>query len=789
MCRAQCRNHTDSVLPPAPRIELNHFVGRAADEQELKSLVLGARILTLTGPAGVGKSRLALRVAQAVRTSFADGVALVDLGRVVDADGLAQVLFEALDVAAADDWSLLARQVEGLDLLLVLDNCEQVLGACAELARALAQCPRLRLLLTSRAALRIPGEHVWPLAPLPLPSADDRYELIAASEAVALFVMRTQEVDAGFELTHANARLVASVCRRLDGLPRALELAAPRLSLLSIAQLESELAESLHVLDAGTAARDKHQTLTAGMDRSLLLVPEPSRRLFRRLAVLAGPWTLADARRVCSDEELSAPDVLPLLAELVDAALVQARPGTGSTQFSLLETTRRYAAELLDASGEEDRMRQRHAAWCVGVSAQLVSDSPCSSRLGAVKGERADLVEALGWVLAREAIDFDAALALANALHHAWCANDHSSEGLARLERILASDEGDPCARATAWCRAATHARRQGALVKALDYTRRAQNAAVMSGDASQRPLILETTADIHLDRGDLAAAWAVLNELRAVAPQSTFCCTARATARMAAICLERGEVDDAEALASASLGALEDPACESVRAGLLQVAGRVALARGDLRRATWSLTRSFEAARESGDSYAMLESLLTQIELAVARGQSGPAAHLARQALTLAETVDGILARVRVLESCASALGRPQGVPLARAASARREQLGLGRWPSDDARLGKLAGAVRTHESLPVADALDLARQLLAGDESTYDTEGFASQLTRREREVAQLVGSGQSTREVAEELVISEGTVRAHVEHIRTKLGLTSRAEIGPLLGLRRN
>ena len=137
-------------------------------------------------------------------------------------------------------------------------------------------------------------------------------------------------------------------------------------------------------------------------------------------------------------------------------------------------------SELLEASDEAERMRQRHAAWCVGVSTRLISESPCSPRLGAVTAERADLAEALGWVLERQEIDFDSALSLANALHHAWYADDYSSEGLARLERILASDEGDPCARATAWCCAATHARRQGALVKALDYTRRAQNDAVI---------------------------------------------------------------------------------------------------------------------------------------------------------------------------------------------------------------------------------------------------------------------------------------------------------------------
>jgi non-specific serine/threonine protein kinase len=777
------------VPPLAPRIGLDSFVARAADVRAVASLLAEARVLTVTGPGGVGKSRFAAQIAQTVQTRFADGVVCADLSTALDAADVPRLVMDACAVAGRPDQDMLVRHFESLDVLLVLDNCERVLAACAELALALAQCARLRVLLTSRAALRIRGERVWPLAPLARPRVDASFEEMAASEAVQLFVERTREVDPAFEVTHENAPILASICRRLDGLPLALELAAARLNLLSVAQLDVELGHSLDLLEHDSGSPGRHRTLRGSLDDSLALVSESAQRLFRRLSVLAGPWTLDAARLVCTDAQLPAATVLPLLADLVDVALIQAQPGTGSTHFSLLETSRRYALHLLDATGEAATYHDRHAAWCVGMSARLNMESPCAAARGAVAHYQSELPEALDWVLEQRIVDVDAALALANALHLAGTPGNVGADALARLERILATDEGDSRARGFAWCRAAAHARHQGAVHKAFDYLARATAEPAAASDISLQALIQQTTAEVHADRGDLAAAWDAWQELREAGASGRSCCWARATAGMATVCLERGDVEAANALIDGNLSALEDPMCESAPGGILTLAGRVAMARGDLKRATWSLTRAFEAAQSSDDAIGMADALRGQIELALERGQPTTACGLAKHLLALAPDVHGLLDRIRMLESCALALAAPRGVPLAHAATGLRLHLGFERSPAEQTRLARLARSPRDAEPLPLGAALELARHLLSDEDAAQDTERVASHLTRREMEVARRVALGQSTREVADALVISEGTVRAHVEHIRTKLGLASRAEIAPLLGLRRS
>lgn len=777
------------MRPLAPRIGLDSFVGRAADVRAVASLLSDARVLTVTGPGGVGKSRFAAQVAQTVGSRFADGVVCADLSAAIDAADVPRLVMAAVGVAGSRDANALERHFESLDVLLVLDNCERVLAACAELALALAQCSRLRMLLTSRAALRIRGERVWPLASLARPRVDASFEEVAASEAVQLFVERTREVDSAFEVTHENAPIVASICRRLDGLPLALELAAARLNMLSVVQLDAELGHSLDVLDRDSATAGRQQTLRGSLDDSLALVSESAQRLYRRLSVLAGPWTLDAARLVCTDAQLPAANVLPLLADLVDAALIQAQPGAGSTHFSLLETSRRYALQLLDASGEAATYHDRHAAWCVGMSARLNMESPCAAARGAVSRYQSELPEALDWVLERRIVDVDAALVLANALHLSSGPYQVGADAFARLERILATDEGDSRARGFAWCRAAAHARRQGALHKAFEYLSRATAEPAAASDVSLQALIQQTTAEAHADRGDLAAAWDAWQELREIGANGQNCCWARATAGMAMVCLERGDIEPANALIDRNLSALEDPRCESVPGSILTLAGRVALARGDLKRATWSLTQAFEAAHASDDATGMAEALQGQIELALERGQATMACQLAKDLLALAPDVHGLLDRIRMLESCAVALAAPRGVPLAHAATSLRLHLGLERSPAEQTRLARLARSAHDGEPLPLTTALELARHLVSDEDAAQDTERVVSHLTRREMEVARRVALGQSTREVADALVISEGTVRAHVEHIRTKLGLASRAEIAPLLGLRRS
>ncbi len=347
-------------------------MGRVTEQQELAELLLRVRLLTLTGPAGVGKSRLAARVAQRV-SGLADGVVAVDVARASDEVELGQLLSGALDRDPDADLQATIGDLGDAELLLVFDNCEHLLDACAELILALiVSRPRLRILVSSREALRTVGERTWTVAPLPVPGESAPYADIMASDAVALFVARAREIDSTFAVDPLNAAAIAAICRRVDGLPLALELAAERTSVLTVGQIESELATSFAVLDGRSAARLHQQTLGANLDRSIRLLDERQQRLFRRLSVFEGDWTLEAARQVCANDDLPADDILPVLGELVSKSLVQSRPSNGATRFSMLRITREFAVRLLESAGETETLHRRHAQWC----ASLAEDSP-----------------------------------------------------------------------------------------------------------------------------------------------------------------------------------------------------------------------------------------------------------------------------------------------------------------------------------------------------------------------------------------------------------------------------
>jgi non-specific serine/threonine protein kinase len=766
---------------------LNAFVGRSIEQIELLELLRDAHIVTLTGPGGVGKSRLAARVAQRASGGYADGVVAVDVARARDPPQLTHLLVDALGSGASGDLPALTRDIERAELLVVLDNCEHLIAACAELAVTLiVSCPRLRILVTSRQALRVPGEHTWHVTPLPLPAAGAAYGDIVATDAVALFVTRAQEIDPAFKLGPANATRVASICRRLDGLPLAIELAAVRAGVLSVPQLEAELVDSLAVLDGGPGVPPRHQTLHANLAWSVALLREPEQRLLRRLSVLAGAWTLDAARQVCAADDLPVGDILPVLGELVETSLVQAKTGPGATRFELLETTRYYAAQMLVTSGEACQVRARHAAWCLALSAGLEMEPTCSARLATLMHDADNLRAALLWALQGPDADMDAVFGLANALHHVWLATGASAEGLACLERIIGLPGGEPGARAGALCHVAVHARRQGQLTKSLDYVAQALAIATPIDNDAVLALALATEADAYLDRGDLRMVERALGDVELAGNRRG---VARASAALAMVRLERAEVDQAAALLETSLAVLEDPASELVRSTALRSAARLAIAQGNFRRAECNLAQALEASRDAHDAYATLLTLLAQVDLAVRRGQSVTACRTASEALAVAATVDVVLGRIRVLEGCALALGSPAGYPLAHAAAALRARLGLERWPSERAALAPF-GDQPGPDQLAIPAALDLAGELLARALAADAPDAWlGGQLTRREQEVAQLVARGYTSREIAEALVISEGTARAHVEHIRTKLGVSSRADIAPHLGLSQN
>src|SRR5512142_793141 len=355
----------DKPLSNLP-LALTSLVGRKRELAEVKSLLKSTRLLTLTGPGGCGKTRLALAVADELLAEFDDGVWLVELAALNDPTLVPQTVAGALGLR---EWTTgtrtqaLSHYLHLKNLLLILDNCEHLIDASAQLAEQLLRvCPDLKILATSREPLAVGGEVVYPIPTLSLPEPNASSPVkILESEAVRLFVERARAVKIDFGLTAENAPIVAQICQRLDGIPLAIELAAARTKLLKVDHLAKRLDDRFNLLTTGSrTALPRQQTLRATIDWSYDLLPEPARTMFRRLSVFAGGFTLNAAEQICSDESAPPPVVLEMLARLVDRSLVIVEPRREEERYRELETIRDYAREKLIESNEADQLRRRH---------------------------------------------------------------------------------------------------------------------------------------------------------------------------------------------------------------------------------------------------------------------------------------------------------------------------------------------------------------------------------------------------------------------------------------------
>jgi predicted ATPase/transcriptional regulator with XRE-family HTH domain len=451
-------------------VALTSFIGREQEIGEVKRVLKTTRLLTLTGSGGCGKSRLALRIATGLVGEYPDGVWLVELAALGDPGLVAQTMASALGVPESPTEPMVAilrRFLGAKQLLLVLDNCEHLIVACAEIVdELLRHCPGVTILATSREGLRIAGEVTWRVPSLPLPPTDvlPTVEQIAVFDAVRLFVERAEAVQSSFGLTEGNGATIAQICRRLDGIPLAIELAAGRVNGLSIEQIGGRLGQRFRLLTGGSrTALARYQTLRASIAWSHDLLSEAERVVFRRLAVFAGGFSLAGAEAVCGDagvgdpvsdvdgrgttltptlarpeghparenrlphltpdtrRQIPAEGVFDLLMRLVDKSLVQADPSGGEVRFRLLETLREYAWERLDAAEEAKTVRRAHLAWCLNL-AERVSAVPVTGHerveaLERVVADMANVRAALGWCLDH---DVTSGLRLAGNLFWLW---------------------------------------------------------------------------------------------------------------------------------------------------------------------------------------------------------------------------------------------------------------------------------------------------------------------------------------------------------------------------------
>ena len=438
--------------PPSHALpsELSSFVGRELELRHVRRLLESTRLLTLTGAGGVGKTRLALMLLREVNTADRVGLVFVDLAPLADPALVPQTVASALGIREQPGRSLVASLIEVIHrrlLLVVLDNCEHLVHACAALTEELLRaCPNLCMLATSREPFGLAGETVWRVPSLLLPEPQMTPDQVERTEAVRLFVERTQAVLPDFDLQDQHLRAVADICRRLDGIPLALELAAAQVPLLSLEQLAARLDDALGLLmRGGRLAPARQQTVRATLDWSYRLLTAPEQLLLDRLAVFAGGWTLEAAEAIAGVDGVQPGEVLRLLGQLVNKSLVVVeRDPNGLVRYRLLETVRQYALERLMASGEAPRARDRHAAYFLALVEQTEPELFGQGYLVAqarLEREHDNCRAALRWLVERA--ETEAAQRLAGALGRFWFYRGYLTESAAWMERVLALPDGD----------------------------------------------------------------------------------------------------------------------------------------------------------------------------------------------------------------------------------------------------------------------------------------------------------------------------------------------------------
>ena len=845
-------------LPAEP----NSFVGRERDLGDLKLLLSTVRALTLCGPGGIGKTRLATRLGWQLADEFADGVWLVELADSADPLLAARQVAIVLGIAEEPDRPAAATLVDALrgrQMLLILDTCEHIVHAIADLVHDLvAGCPRIRLLATSREPLRVRGETVWRVPPLSLPGSfspdpapnvmrlpaenattgvvlddDDALAAAAEHEAVRLFIDRAAAVRPGFALTRDNWVQVVRLCRTLDGVPLAIELAAARIRALSVEQIAARIDDRFRLLASGDrTAPARQQTLEAAVDWSFELLTPDEQILLRRLAVFAG-WSLDMAEQICTDAQIGAEQVLELLAALIDKSLVALEDElAGDARYRLLDTIRDYASARLGRSGEQDELRRRHRDYLLHLIEDLTGQAFARDVLPwpeqvrqyhRIAAEQANLRAALTFCL--DSADAENGLRLCCALRSPWVAYGDVTEGLTWFSKFLALDAPVP---------------------------------------ASVRARALMLSAELafeHEDYGQAAARAAVAVAMGRVSPAV---CTAGALRILALISLRAGQAEQSLEQADAAVAAARQCADEweeglalSARAAILARSGRPAAAQQSFEAALDLLTgnngwgvaqalygfgslarsrhdnaaalRHFRSALElfrqinarteiarclagiswvalaSGDVPTATASLAESLELSMATGQRlGIARGLeAFAAVAVAQGADTVAVR---LEGASTVLREAVGPVRSAAAQGRLDSLlapthqRLGH----DATTGLIAEGRRLgmHEAVRYAlsfaqNAGQASSQLgnaapgeptaaghgtpdSAGDQRGAAMPATVSVLTPRELQIAALIARGLSNRAIADELVISPATAARHVANILGKLGVNSRAQV---------
>jgi len=746
------------------------FVGRRRELGEVRKKLTEARLVSLVGPGGVGKTRLAIRAAAELSRGFRGGGWLVELAEVLDPALVSHGVLAALglrDQAAAEPLPLLLSYLRDKELLLVVDNCEHVLESAAQVVTDLMKAaPGLRVIVTSREPLSVSGEYLVPVPPLELPAPDAAEPLasVQRGEAVMLFTERAAAASGTFELTADNQAVVVEVCRRLDGLPLAIELAAVRTRVLSVAQIRDRLSDRFGLLTGGSrAALPRHQTLRTTIEWSHDLLCGEERAVLRRFCVFAGRFTLEDAESVCASPDVPPAGMLDLIASLVDKSLVTKEDTGGLACYRLHETMREFAGLKLAEAGEreavEERCTEYYRSGCLVAAlegryrllewlawADLEIDNVravmrrCLARGDAVRGE--ELAASLGWFWITRA----------------------TTEGMRWLDAFLAIEYGSKTS-ARAWAyfmhgflavlKAEPAA--AGPSLRAAVAVARATGQGALLAEALSMASIAENMA------GDRAAAQRLIDE---------------AEAAMTGLDYPPGTV------------------------AVLQARSFNGFFKSDLAAVTAAATEGARLATAAGDLYVLMVMMMNLGSAALASGDLDGSWPLLAEALRLGLQIDDRVVQFYLLGAfgCHAALsGRGRlAAQLFGAADTAGREAGANIMPFlapllADARqaavtalgAGRFEAAFRAGQRLDRTVALRLvlgelgAGEAGAGEAGAGDDAG-AGPLAKREADVARLVAEGLTNRQIGTRLFISERTVDSHVRSILNKLGVNSRAQI---------
>jgi non-specific serine/threonine protein kinase len=764
-------NRGNSGNLPAPLFSL---IGREAEIVAACALLQhdDVRLLTFTGPGGVGKTQLALAVARKLSQDFADGAVFVSLASLNDPGLVVSAITQAVEVRDPGTRPLLdslEMALRNQELLLLLDNFEHVIGAAPTVAALLAACPKLTVLVTSRVRTRISGEYEYVVPPLALPDTEQAFSVEAAmqSEAIRLFVARALAVQQGFALNFETTPIVAAICRRLDGLPLAIELAAARLKVLPPSALLARLEQRLPLLADGS--RDvpvRLQSMRDAIAWSYDLLTSAEQTLFRRLAVFAGGFPLTAAEGVNRATDDGAPDTFAGIATLVDASLLRQVPGPdGEPRYMMLETIREFALERLASSGEEADMRSAHASWYLALAErafQEVVGPQAVNWLPRFAPELENFRAALAWFAATE--ETLAGLQLASALDWFWMARGLLREERSWLEHFLTRAANAPL---TVRCRALTSVGFLAYLLGDLEST---------EAYATEARDLVPQVGEAHLLFGLLSLLGAVAGELH-------------------------HDYAQAEKYFNESLAVGRDAGLEWTVQSALNNLGIMAYAQGNLTRAR-TLGEEAVAHGRAADGWWDLSNNLGCLAMVVLRqGDCAYAARLLQEVLTLDQErgTDFVNEGVALLAAeCGQA---EQAARLYGANEVQAERNGVDPYATETyhstheraiattrKKLGEQAFATAwtAGRDLSSTDMLAEAQEAIevaltqAGATSSSPDLATQSGLSPRELEVVRLIAAGRSNQEIADALYISHGTATTHVRNILAKLNLDSRTAV---------